>query len=143
LSKNAFAQSQQLKYTDHFWYATFELDDKEMRKKEVRAFLTKNCPSALPIFQKSRNYETFAYITGIAGGFLVGWELDNMLQGKFKPAAFTGFGLVIVGGILENQSKKGYNKIVDIYNKNCQNKTSISLNWGVTQANNVGLYLSF
>lgn len=143
LGKNAFCQSQELKYIDHFWYATFELDGKEVRKKEVRTFLEKSCPSALQLFQKSRNYETFAYITGLSGAFLVGWELDNMIEGRFKPAAYAGFGLVIVGSILEYQSQKGYNKIVDFYNKNCQNNGSMSLNWGVTSSNNVGLYLSF
>ncbi len=143
LGKNALAQQQSLKYVDHFWYSAFELEGKEIRKKEARAFFEKNCPSVMPLFRKSRNTEIWAYVAGGAGGFLIGWELDNMVTGKFKTGAFAGFGLVAVGLILENSSKKGYVKVVDMYNKNCQNNNQLSLNWGVTQSNNIGFYMNF
>ncbi|HMR87794.1 MAG TPA: hypothetical protein PKD51_06555 [Saprospiraceae bacterium] len=94
----ANAQFEELKVVGHYWLPTFELEGKEIKKKEVKAFLKRTCPSALSVFQKSRNKEITAYALATVGVSAICWNIDDVFEGNLRPS--TNLGLALSTGAI-------------------------------------------
>lgn len=85
--------------------------------KQVGNILLSN-PDATANWKKSRTNLTFAYIFGIIGGAMVGWELGNAISGKDVNGAVIGAGAGLVGvsivfGINSDRKSK---KAISLFN---------------------------
>jgi hypothetical protein len=85
--------------------------------KQVGNLLLSN-PEATATWKKSRTNLTFAYIFGIIGGAMVGWELGNAISGKDVNGAVIGAGAGLVGvsivfGINSDRKSK---KAISLFN---------------------------
>lgn len=91
---------------------------------------------------------TSGFSTALAsiGGFAMGWELGNLIFGRFNPYVFAGgVGVAAIGiglsVLADSQLKKG----ATIYNENLgknSNGDSVQLDFGLTPGG-IGLTLSF
>lgn len=84
---------------------------------EVSNYLQSN-PEAYKYFKKSRTANTLSVIFGVVGGFFVGWELGNIIQGNPVDWQVMAPGLVLsgVGLAFDIGSKKSAKRSVHIYN---------------------------
>jgi hypothetical protein len=85
--------------------------------RQVGDILLSN-PDANASWKKSRTNLTFAYIFGIIGGAMVGWELGNAISGRDVNGAVIGAGAGLVGlsivfGINSDRKSK---KAISLYN---------------------------
>ena len=113
--------------------------------RQIKTVLA-NDELALKEVKKARVANGFAYVTGFIGGFALGWEVVDLIYGRFNPYIFAGgiaftaasFGLSVLAN---SQVKNG----VAIYNANLGKTSyggSVQLDIGLTSAG-AGLTLSF
>ena len=139
----ANAQFEELKCVGHYWLPTFELEGKEIKKKEVKAFLKRTCPSALSVFQKSRNKEITAYALATVGVSAICWDIDDVFEGNLRPSTYLGLALSTGAILFDFSSRRGYNQTIYTYENECRTVTPVSVNFGITPSNNVGFYVTF
>jgi len=140
---NIHAQFEELRCVGHYWLPTFELEGKEIKKKKVKAFLKRTCPSALSIFQKSRNKEITAYALATVGVSAICWDIDDVFKGKLRPSTYLGLALSTGAILFDFSSRRGYNQTIYTYENECRTVTPVSVNFGITPSNNVGFYVTF
>jgi hypothetical protein len=142
----SFAQFEELKVVGHYLNPTFELEGKEISKKEVRNFLTRSCPDAVPVFNKSNNKQYVAYTLGAIGLSILCIEfIDFRDEQKRQPSLGTLSALSFATGaiLFEMSSRKGFFRTASIYDAQCRNREPVVLNFGVTSSNGLGLNLKF
>ena len=146
LSITSFAQFEKLTVVGHYINPTFELEGKGISKKEVRNFLTRTCPDAVPVFKKSNNKQYVAYTLGAIGLSILCIEfIDFRAEQKRQPSLGTLSALSFATGaiLFEMSSRKGFFRTARIYDGQCRNREPIDLNWGITPSNGLGLNLNF
>lgn len=142
----SFAQFEELKVVGHYLNPTFELEGKGISKKEVRNFLTRTCPDAVPVFNKSNNKQYVAYALGAIGLSILCVEfIDFRDEQKKQHSLGTLAGLSFASGaiLFEISSRKGFFRTARIYDGQCRNREPVDLNWGITPSNGLGLNLNF
>lgn len=120
--------------------------DEEIKTVSKMKAIVANDQLALKEVKKAAVPEVLSYIFAFAGGFAMGWEIGDLLWGKFDPYVFAGgVGLVAVAygcsAAVNNQLLKG----ARIYNSNLENSSNsnnVSLELGLVPGG-VGLILTF
>ena len=69
---------------------------KPLKRKFVRTLVSAN-PAAYPTFKKGTRQQTWADIISGVGGFLIGWEIGEVLSGGTANLTRLGIGLGITG----------------------------------------------
>ena len=103
---------------------------------------------AVKYADKARTNNTFAFIFGFAGGFMIGWPLGTYLGGGDMEWSIlaVGAGSLTVGLVFDSCAKKNARKAVEIYNNGLKAPASTSLKaeFGIgLTGNGVGLTLRF
>lgn len=142
-SSICMAQYEELSTVDKFIFRSFELEGKPIKKKEVARFLSRTCPSALNVYKTNRKKELLCRGLGIVGVGLLCLEIDNFYNGQFGAGSAVGLGLVGGSILLDFSYRKGYKRTVSTYEINCRQQEPLTLNFGVTQTNNLGILLNF
>lgn len=101
---------------------------------------------ALKEVKKASVTNGFSTALACVGGFAMGWELGNLIFGKFNPYVFAGgVGVAAIGIGLSVLADKQLKKGATIYNENLRknsNGDSVQLDFSLTPGG-VGLTLSF
>ena len=140
---NIHAQFEELRCVGHYWLPTFELEGKEIKKKEVKAFLKKTCPSALAVFKKSRNKEIAAFTLATLGVGAICVDIGDVSRGNLRTSTYVGFALATGAILFDFSSRRGYNQTIYTYENDCRTVPPITVNVGITPSNNVGFYMTF
>lgn len=108
--------------------------------------IVSNDALALSEVKKASVASGFSYVFSFAGGFAMGWEIGNLLYGKFNPYVFWGgLGAAVIGIGLSALADSHLNKGATIYNENLgvtSYGNKVELDFGLMPGG-VGLTLSF
>lgn len=137
------AQFEELRCVGHYMLPTFELEGKEIKKKEVKAFLKRTCPSALSVFQKSRNKEIAAFTLATLGIGAICVDIGDVSRGNLRPSTYMGLAMATGAILFDFSSRRGYNQTIYTYENDCRTISPVTINIGITPSNNVGLYMTF
>ena len=98
-------------------YFYLSLSGKILTDTEFRDVLSKN-EESLKLYKSSKKLVVWSYVTGFAGGFLIGYGVGNIIWGKKFNFITTGIGLGISLGsiMIHSVSKDKILKAIDIYN---------------------------
>lgn len=145
-SFNAAAQYEELKVVGSKLYPSFQLEGKAISKSEVRNFLKRTCPEAVPVFNKSRNKEILAIVLGSLSLSVLCIEFIDFSDAQRKqPSVATLSALSAATGaiLFEFSSRNGYLKTVRTYDSQCRNAKPIDLNFGITPSGGLGIHMKF
>jgi len=126
--------------------------NKTMNNKELSVYFKDNCPKAYKTLDKGFKLlkgGTACTIIGgvIATGGFVGMlcTVNTDMLSVYSSILFGGAVCMIVGDIVINSGKSKMNNAIYEYNNLCanKNKTTASLNLGITQSGGVGFKLKF
>ena len=127
------------------WSSTYMYGMGEYSLSEAGDIFKRESPEAYKTFKKGRANKTFEWLTGIPGGFLVGYELGGLIRSRKVDAARGGIGLGLsaLSFYFTYRSAENFVKAAEIFN----NKKSTSLirkfELNLTEANAVGLVFRF
>jgi len=140
--QTCFGQFEELTITNRIFHTEFKVEGKHLSKRETGRFLETRSPEAFKKFSESRNTEIAAYMLGGVGVAVI--CLPFAWEGGYTVGTNTFVGLGIASGaiLLDRLSARGYQKTLKIYNDN-KSKERIDLNFGITQNNNMGLFIRF
>ena len=142
----SFAQFEELKVVGSKLFPSFQLEGKSISKHEVRNFLKRTCPDAVPMYNKSRNKEFLAIAMGSLSLSVLCYEfIDFRDAQKKQPTIATLSALSIATGaiLFEFSSRKGFLKTVRTYDSQCRNAKPIDLNFGITPSGGLGMNFIF
>lgn len=99
---------------------------KFLTKREASKLFYSN-PKAYDLYTDARSSFGFGTTFGFAGGFLVGWQIGNLLNGReINPIpTFVGCGLIGASFAFTSSGKKKLFKAVTIYNANQATKNKV------------------
>ncbi len=125
----------------------FSQDGRLLNMKNLERIVSSNKESMYYIPAAKTN-KTIANILGLAGGFLVGFDLANLLSGKETNGVGTGIGALLVGVSIPFSSAAGKNakEAVDLYNESLESTTSdhSKTEWSIVAGSSgLGLYIRF
>ena len=142
---NAQSDADIMRYESNIFNSYFVYQNKDMSRRRIKSVFQTDA-AAYSIYQKARQADIAASITGVAGGFLLGWELDNIIERKqFNPAFYVGCGLSAVSFFMSHKMDKGYARAVEVFNKkvNATQSVGFSTHFGATKSGGIGLELRF
>jgi hypothetical protein len=140
------AQFEELTVVGKQLLPSFELEGKSISKKEVRDFLKRTCPEAVPTFNKSRNKEIIAFgLASASLGILCMEFIEARDSERKQPSLGTVSALSFATASIffELSSRKGYLRTVKIYNDHKGKPSPIDLNLGITPSGGLGLNMRF
>jgi hypothetical protein len=132
-----------MSYEKGFWRSKFKYGVEELSMSDAGQKFEYESPEAYASFNKGLTAQTFTYITGFGGGFLIGYEVGSAIRGAEINGARGGIGvgLLIISFLLEGSATKNFEdaafhfntkKTSSIYNKleiNLTDASSVGVKW--------------
>lgn len=117
---------------------------KKLKMKQIVSTLQTN-KEAFVLITKSKNNKTIENITGVVGGFLMGYTLGESFNKSLNVELF-GIGVAFSGVsiALRSKSKKQKKQAIKIYNENRINKTTYNKKYDlIFTSNGIGFNYTF
>lgn len=119
--------SQELSVRNSFWGYGFKNGNKNLSIDDTRTLLSENkMTESISKLNKAQGNQVMSNLFGFAGGFMVGWELGNLLSGeKINGAVMGGGGAgIIISYVFGAAAKKGFKNVASDFNN--RNGTGMS-----------------
>jgi hypothetical protein len=134
-----------MSYEKGFWGSKFRYGVDEISVSDAGEKFEYESPEAFAHFKKARTAQGFAYVTGIGGGFLIGYEGASALRGAKVDGTRSGIGigLFIVSLLLESNATKNFSNAAESFNNRKTSSTFDRFELNLVDVNTVGVRWRF